>query len=188
MGLMMQGAIAAHRLSRIAGAAGLAVALAAGEAAADPASEVLFSHKAWQVSAVAFDDGSLACLAEVSDPGESFSIWVYQDGTVRIQFYSTQWEFGEGETANLEVEIDRRSPWKLTNADLYQNSVLFDLPDSDAGGRFIYEVAQGNTLYLRTEQGEGVQSYSLAGSRASISALVECGDAVTDQTPSNPFN
>ena len=48
------------------------------------------------------------------------------------------------------------------------------------------EVAQGSRLYLRSSDGSDVQNYSLSGSRASIDALVECGDAIG--RPANPFN
>jgi len=164
------------------------VAAMPGAVRAEIASEVMFSHKHWQVEVVAFDDGSFACLAEVEAPGESFSIWTYQDESVKLQFHSTQWEFGEGETANLSIQIDRRGPWALSNAELYQNSVLFDLPDSNAGVRFLLEVAQGNRLNLRTEAGEDVQWYSLAGSKASMQALIECGEVIANSSPGNPFN
>ncbi|MFM7336058.1 MAG: hypothetical protein ACKO2N_08340 [Tabrizicola sp.] len=168
-------------------AAALGVALVAGAATAQQ-SEVLFSHKHWEVSIVGWDDGSVGCVAEVKAPGESFSIWTFPDGAVQLQFYSTAWEFGEGQTADLGVQIDRRAPWNLTGAELYQNSVLFYLPNSDAGGDFIAEVARGNRLYLRDDDGSDVQNYSLAGSSASISALVDCGDVITKRTPGNPFN
>ncbi len=168
-------------------AAFLAAAALAGPAMAEPVSEVLFSHKAWQVMAVAFDDGSISCDAEVSDPGESFSIWIHQDNSVQLVFFSSQWDFGEGDTADLQVEIDRRSPWRLRDAELYQSSVLFTLGDADSGARFINEVARGNVLFLRTAEGEDVQSYSLAGSRAAIDALFECGDALPSTAPANPF-
>lgn len=151
-------------------------------------SEILFTHKHWEVSVVSWDDGSVGCVAEVKAPGESFSIWTFPDGAVQLQFYSTAWEFGEGQTADLGVQIDRRAPWSLTGAELYQNSVLFYLPDSTAGVNFVNEVARGNRLYLRDKDGADVQNYSLAGSSASISALVDCGDVITKKTPGNPFN
>lgn len=167
-------------------AAALFVATLAGAQAQQ--SEVLFSHKHWQVSIVGWDDGSVGCVAEVTAPGESFSIWTFPNGSVQLQFYSTSWEFGEGQTADLGVQIDRRAPWSLTGAELFKNSVLFYLPDSKAGVNFITEVARGNRLYLRSADGSDVQNYSLAGSSASISALVECGEAITQATPGNPFN
>jgi hypothetical protein len=168
-------------------AAALGTAFASGGALAQQ-SEVLFAHKHWEVSIVGWDDGSVGCVAEVKAPGESFSIWTFADGAVQLQFYSTAWEFGQGQTADLGVQIDRRAPWNLTGAELYQNSVLFYLPDSNAGVNFISEVARGNRLYLRDDDGSDVQNYSLAGSSASIGALVECGDAITQRTPGNPFN
>ena len=64
--------------------------------------------------------------------------------------------------------------------------MLFDLPTEDASANFVIEVARGNTLYLRSADGTPVQSYSLAGSSASITKLLECGDAIT--SPTNPFN
>lgn len=167
------------------GLAAAMIAAVAGSAGAQQ-SEILFSHKHWQVEVVGWDDGSVGCVAQVSAPGESFSIWTFPDGAVQLQFYSTAWSFGEGDTADLEVQIDRRAPWNLTSAELYQNSVLFYLPDSQAGVNFINEVARGNRLYLRDADGSDVQNYSLAGSSASINALIDCGGVI--QAPGNPFN
>ncbi|MFZ1468470.1 MAG: hypothetical protein WAT09_05770 [Paracoccaceae bacterium] len=150
-------------------------------------SEILFSHKNWQVELVAWDDGVMGCQATVGDSQESFSLWTFQDGGVQMQFYSKAWDFGEGDTANLQVQIDRKPRWNLNDAELYRNSVLFNLPDSDAGIEFIMEVAGGNRLFLRTGDGGDVQNYSLAGSRASIDALINCGDLITQQIPKNPF-
>lgn len=169
------------------GIAAALLAVMAGSASAQQ-SEVLFSHKHWQVEVVGWDDGSVGCVAQVSAPGESFSVWTFPDGTVQLQFYSSAWEFGEGDTADLEVQIDRRAPWNLTGAELYQNSVLFYLPDDKAGVNFIVEVAQGNRLYLRSDDGADVQNYSLSGSRASIDALLECGTVIGRANPGNPFN
>jgi hypothetical protein len=164
---------------------GLVIGAMAGSAGAQT-SETLFSQKHWEVQVVGWEDGSVGCVAQVSAPGETFSIWTYPDGAVQLQFYSTAWEFGEGETADLEVQIDRRGPWNLTGAELYKNSVLFFLPEGESGVDFIVEVASGNRLYLRSADGSDVQNYSLSGSRASIEALGECGEAIG--RPSNPFN
>lgn len=164
-----------------------ALVAVAGTAAAQPRSETLYRHKHWEVEGVRFEDGTLACLAEVDSGSDSFSIWYYQSGEFRLQFYSTGWAFGDpGSKANLQIRIDRRSPWNLTNADLYKNSVLFYLPDDNSGVRFLMEVARGNTLYLNEANGTGVKWYSLAGSQASMRKLVECGEAITPGSGS-PF-
>ena len=148
--------------------------------------DVLYQYKSWMVEGVTFDDGTYACLAEVTDPGESFSIWAFPDKTIRLQFYSQDWDFGQSDTANLEVEIDHRSPWTLTGANLTQNSVLFDLPDQDQSVNFVLEVAKGSTLHLRSESSERIRDYSLSGSSASIQHLVDCGNSISGDK--NPFN
>ena len=174
--------------NRVFATAALFAALAAPATAQDYESEVLERNKAWVVEMVAWDDGTLGCVGTVSAPGESFSIWTFQDAAVQIQFYSTQWDFGDtGDTADLQVQIDRRAPWNLTGANLRMNSVLFTLPDSDAGVEFLVEVARGNRLFLRDKDGGDVQNYSLSGSRASIDALIGCGEVITSEAPGNPF-
>jgi hypothetical protein len=153
--------------------------------AAQIQSRTVFQQRAWEVQVVWFEDGSVFCVAQVSRPGETFSVWASTSGPVKLQFYSTGWDFGTGDTANLVVQIDRRAPWKLTNAELYLQSVLFNLPDNDTGTRFVLEVMRGNTLYLRDSRNRPVRQYTLAGSSASIQALIVCVDALRHR--SNPF-
>lgn len=155
---------------------------------AEPQSERLFDHKNWMVEVVAFDDGSLACVAQVTDGDDSFSIWADPWNPVKLQFYSTSWDFSGGGSADLAVQVDRREPWSLTDAELYENSVLFNLPEGDSSTRFLMEVVNGQTLHLGNEDRDHVQSYSLAGSSASIQALIACVDALGSDDDSNPFN
>jgi hypothetical protein len=156
----------------------LVLGVIATPALANPTATTLYEYKHWHVQAVQYDDGTISCLAEVSDYSNSFTVWVNQDQSLRLQFYSTAWDFGEGDTADLRVKIDRRSPWTLTDAELYKNSILFDLPNSDASVNFLVEIAQGTRAYLQTSSGEPVIDYSLAGSKASMNALIECGNAL----------
>lgn len=158
------------------GAIVLAAGMAPGLAQAEQ--EVLFQHKNWMVAVNSFDDGSVACQAAVDEGSESFTIWVFQDQSIRLQFFSTDWDFTEGDTTDLQVEVDRRGEWSLSDATLTGNSALFDLPDSDKAVNFLVEVAEGRTAHLRDENGDGVRDYPLAGSKASMAALIECADAL----------
>ena len=158
--------------------------------AAEPASaeriEVLFEFRNWVVEGVTADDGSYACRAMVSVPGDSFSIRAFPDQAVRLQFTSDEWDLGEGDTASIEVEIDSRSPWAFADATLLQNSVFVDLPDLAESKTFVSQVARGAMLQLRTADGTGVRNYSLSGSSEAIRNLNQC-----DQTTirdRNPFN
>jgi hypothetical protein len=162
-----------------------AAALIAPAAAVAQQSQTVFSLRAWEVRVVQFEDGTLSCVAQVTHGPDSFSVWADSNEAVRLQFYSDSWDFGEGSSADLEVQIDRRGPWTMTGAELYLQSVLFDIPDSNDGVRFLTEVMRGNVLSLRNGDGEDVMDYSLSGSSASINALIECVDSLGRS--SNPF-
>ncbi len=155
----------------------LAAGLLPASAWADSTNSIVYRLKDWEVRSVAWDDGTTACVAEVSYAKDSFSIWADKTNPIRLQFFSTDWNFNEGVT-DLKLRIDGRASWTLRDADLYKNSILFDLPTSNAGTQFLAEVAHGDTLYLMETDGREVQDYSLSGSRASIVALSDCVDAL----------
>ena len=64
-------------------------------------------------------------------------------------------------------------------------SASFNIPDGNDGVDFLNEVMQGDALYLANDQGDQVGSYSLAGSRAAVGALIECVAGLKADT--NPF-
>ena len=99
-------------------------------------SETVFARGAWTVQIVKFDDGELACSAEVTQGRDTFAIWAYADGFTQLQFYSPNWQF-DGGTANLVVQVDRRTEWTLNNAELTGNSVLFGLEDDRSAVDFL---------------------------------------------------
>jgi hypothetical protein len=148
-------------------------------------SETVFARGAWIVNIVKFDNGDLACSAEVTQGSDTFAIWSFADGYTQLQFYSPNWQF-DGGTANLVVQVDRRAEWTLNNAELTQNSVLFGLDNDRAAVDFLIEVARGNNIYVRNAQGKTVISYTLAGSRASMDVLAQCEEAL-GTLDANPF-
>lgn len=152
----------------------LLIALAAGPAAAETTSENVFRESGWEVNLVRFDDGTADCVAETMETAESFSIWRMETG-MRLQFYSEAWSFGEGRYGDLSVGVDSLEPWNLTEAELYMNSILFDLPDGEGSGRFFSELAGGTDLFLIDPDG-GKRRYSLEGAAGALEALDFCVD------------
>ncbi len=150
--------------------------------------DVFYKHKAWQVSILKYDDGSIECRAAVGSQNKSFSIWGDGIGNVRIQFYDSSWQFNN-ENANVVVQIDRRPRWDLTNVLLDDSSVWMDLDSGRPSERFIGEVMRGNVLKLFTSSESLIERYSLAGSSASIRKLSECITWLESQDgDDNPFN
>ncbi len=156
-------------------------------AVAQSDSRILFTHKRWEVRVVAFDDGEITCVAQVSDPGTSFAIWANGSSPARLQFFSSDWNLGE-DKADVVVQVDRRTRWDLFGASLHENSVLFDLPNDRDGNRFIKEVMRGRNVVLSNSDGARVGIWSLAGSSASLRALSECVDLLEHDPDGNPFD
>ncbi|MCB1368854.1 MAG: hypothetical protein KDK00_13885 [Rhodobacteraceae bacterium] len=151
-------------------------------------SEVVYRRKAWEVSLVAFDDGTFACTARVGGGDSSFSIWATANDNASLQFYNSGWQF-DGSSADIVVRVDRRAKWTLNDSNLSQNSVFFTLPDEDASLRFLREIMRGNILNLYSSSGSLIERYSLAGSSASILKLSECVDVLKGAgSGGNPFN
>lgn len=163
----------------------LLVGLSAHAAAAEATSETLLRVKDWEVRVVGFDDGSVSCLAQVTHGPVSFSMWSGANELVELQFYDESWDLGKDQTANLKVQVDNYAVWNLSNAELHLQSVFFNIPDGNDGVDFLNEVMQGDALFLANDQGDQVGSYSLAGSRAAVGALIECVSALKADT--NPF-
>ena len=168
----------------IAGA--LIACILAPAAWAEATSETLLTVKDWVVRVVGFDDGSVSCLAQVTHGPISFSMWSGADELVELQFYDESWDLGQGQTANLKVQVDNRAVWNLSNAELHLQSVFFNIPDSNDGIDFMNEVMAGDVLYLGNGDGDEQARYSLAGSRAAVGALIDCVSALKSDT--NPFN
>lgn len=168
-------------------AALLCAGLFSSSAAAQSDSQTIFTYKRWEVRVVAFEDASLACVAQVNHDRGSFAIWANGNGPPRLQFFSSEWDLGQSQ-ADVVVRIDRRRKWDLTNADLNENSVLFDLPSNNAAERFLGEVLRGNVIYLFNTRGHEVGRWSLAGSSASIRTLTECVDLLETGADGNPFD
>ena len=163
-------------------AAALALSLPLGltprAAVAEVTSRTIYKQQSWQVRVVNYDNKRLRCVAQVSQSGNIFSIWASPTSQIRLQFYSRDWAFGPRHRGNLKVRIDSYPSWRMTNAELYKHSVLFNLPSSSKGSKFLLEVARGEALRLYNSRGQHVRSYTLAGSRASMSALIRCVKAL----------
>ncbi|MCP5073628.1 MAG: hypothetical protein GY947_10095 [Rhodobacteraceae bacterium] len=155
--------------------------------AAELDSRVLFTHKRWEVRVVAFEDGGISCVAQVSAPGTSFSIWANGADPAKLQFFSENWDLGD-DRADVVVQVDRRTRWDLYDAQLHKNSVLFNLPNDKDGTKFINEVMRGRNVVLSSASGTRVGIWSLSGSSASVRALIECVDLLDHEADGNPFD
>lgn len=139
------------------------------------ASQLLFKRGAWEVRAVHWADGAGACLAEVREGREVFSIFADHRNPVRLQFYSAKWTFGDRpRRGDLAIAVDGGGTLKVRGASLLRQSLLFDLPGGPAGQKLLDRIAAGHVLQLIDARGQVVRRYSLSGAAASMQALGRC--------------
>lgn len=147
----------------------------AGGAVAKTRTQVVFARGDWEVRAIRWDDGSSACLAQVHSARDALSIFADRKNPVKLQFFSTAWDFGDKEQyAGLQIRIDAGAPLAIERADLFRQSALFDLPAGGEGHRILSGIEHGRVLHLRDARGRRVKSYSLAGSQEALAALARC--------------
>ena len=87
----------------------------------------------------------------------------------------------------IDADVLNALFWQYASGDsglALANGILTGNASSGVFDHLVF--ANGSTLHLRTDTGEGVKDYSLAGSSASISALIACNETLTGG--SNPFN
>ena len=141
------------------------------------AERTLYVAGLWEVTLARFDDGAQSCIASVSNRKGVFSIWGNDDNSVFIGVNSP----GLGEMAKttaLHLVVDRRAGWDLLEVDAEGDDIFVEIAGDNAGTRLIREIAAGNTVYLNNDIGGTEETFSLAGSAASIAALDGCMDAI----------
>ncbi len=69
------------------------------------------------------------------------------------EFENDGWDFGLDEiNQDCVVEIDRCGPWNISGTKWNNKILTVETPPNNGRGRFLNEVARGNTLYLRNDR------------------------------------
>ena len=155
----------------------LEAACVAGPAPAETVSETVFQNGNFRVDVNIDDDGDLFCDIASFDgrSGSYLAISSYAQGYYYVNiFMDGEYRFAE---IDLVVGIDRNT-WTLNDMevdqydrDTLQMTTLMDEYDS---GRFLEDLARGNTFYINYNDGSRAATWSLVGSRNAINAFREC--------------
>ena len=139
--------------------------------------ELIFERGQWTVSKVATDDGTLYCVAAVRGENAWVNVWIEADGTTGIQFDSEDWGY-DISTETFIATIDDRKSLNLTNPEIDETAVYFDLPFERKNVTFFRDLRAGRELYLNNTAGELIARFPLEGSSASIDAVDACVDTL----------
>lgn len=162
----------------------------AAPARAEFQTETLFSARNWTVELTHdTSDGQLWCAAQtVNNRDQAFDLTAFDTGAMTVFFFDHSWDLAE-RTVETYVDIDR-SRWEI-DADAGGIALSVSLEDKDNAAEFVNDLAKGQSLTLLNLQERKLASFSLSGSRAAITSLMECWESITTSNPfqkaSDPF-
>lgn len=137
----------------------------------------MFSHKHWVVDVVDSQAGYLWCSAATRNAaGDHFSIGLWPNGDVTI--YTQFWgvDFGGQHRFQPVMDIDYQR-WTLLNSQRQGNGMM-SWVGGDGLRSLLGDLQRGRAVAFKRNDGGNFASFSLAGSRAAIDALKQCGDYI----------
>lgn len=168
-----------------------AAALTTGAASAERFDTThLFAEGAWTVDLTynVADDMTWCAADTVNRQGQWFSVVVYDAGGAAVFLGDPEWRLAK-RAVRLRLDIDY-SRWDI-DAEAEDASVAFFLSDHDAAPTFLLELMQGSAAAAYNDAGDRLATFSLAGSHAAMTELMECWRRIDRSDPftaaSDPF-
>jgi len=151
---------------------------------------LLFSKGYWTVELTYnTDENSYWCSAKTANRrSQEFSVTAFENGTIVVFIFDNRWSLAKRPVRFL-IDIDY-SRWQIdgTADDI---AVSIALSNNEKAGKFITELAQGSAVALFNMEERRLATFSLKGSRAALTELIDCWRkiSVTDpfRTSTDPF-
>ncbi|WP_372841871.1 hypothetical protein [Phaeovulum sp.] len=148
----------------------------------------LFTRGAWYVDLTHdTSDGELWCSAETqNNEAQTFSVTTYDDGTVILFVFDESWDIAP-RSVDFLVLIDRER-WTISG-DASGIAISVSLDDKDKADEFLIDLARGSSVAVANSDERRIASFSLSGSSAALSTLMDCWDSILLGSPSkkDPF-
>ena len=145
-----------------------------------PVKKELFQAGVWRVLLLEWSDGKKQCVAE-SLQGEG-------DLDIVVAINSVSFGLNIGKDASqsekkvFSFRIDNYSPWKKNDPIFDNGWLIYELIDlsENTFDEIERQFRRGNTFYQLDERGYTINSFSLKGSNAALTALGKCIDTNLD--------
>lgn len=149
----------------------------------------LFQKGSWSVF-LTYDteDGDFWCVAETENRrAQSLNLVTYPNDQMTFFVFDESWNIAKRPVRFL-VDIDY-SRWTIDGTgDGIGVSLTMNEPDKAA--KFVQELMEGNAVTILSADEHRLATFSLSGSFAAISNLMQCWDRISDDDPftsSDPF-
>ena len=136
--------------------------------------KLLFKKGHWEVVLLRYDDRSTACIARNGSGNKEFQIYVNTDVEELAIFYD---DSNVNETLKIfQFAVDDYASWYSESPFFDSGWLIMDLiSGSDkAVTELIQEIRKGQELFHLDDNNKIISNFSLKGSAASISELVNC--------------
>ena len=142
----------------------------------------LFSKGYWSVVLTYnTDENSYWCEAKTSNRrGQVFSVTAYENGGIIVFVFDQRWSLAKRPVKFL-IDIDY-SRWTIDGT-ANNIAVSVQLNNNDKAGKFIKELAQGSAVALFNTEERRLATFSLRGSSAALTELVDCWRKITVTDP-----
>ena len=129
------------------------------------------------------------CAADTENrAGQWFSIVAYDEGGAAVFLGDPQWQLSPRDI-RLRLDIDY-SRWDI-DAEAAEESVVFFLSGAEAAPDFLVELMRGSAISAFNDDGDQLAEFSLTGSHAAMTELIECWQRIDRRDPfaesSDPF-
>ena len=134
----------------------------------------LFKKGDWEVVLLRYNDRSTACIARNSSKNKEFQIYVNADVEELAIFYD---DSNVNESLKIfQFAVDDYASWYSESPFLDSGWLIMDLNSGSdkAVTELIQEIRKGQELFHLDDNNKIISNFSLKGSAASISELVNC--------------
>ena len=157
-----------------------AVFLASAVQSETPSEKELFQSGAWRVLSLEWSDGEKQCVAE-SLQGEGGLDIVVAINSISFGLYIGK-DASQSDKKLFSFRIDNYPPWKKNDPSFDDGWLIYELLDvsENTFDEIERQFRKGNMFYHLDERGYTINSFSLKGSNAALTALQKCIDAHLD--------
>ena len=142
----------------------------------------LFSWNQWSVMLTydTVDDGFWCSAETTNSTSQTFSITTHDDGAIALFVFDYSWNI-EPRLVSFMVDIDY-SRWYI-DGQATGSAVSVFISDPTNAINFLEQLAAGSAVAILNDAGSRLAVFSLRGSSASITNLMECWDRILDRDP-----
>lgn len=144
----------------------------------------IFSKGYWSVEITRDkQSGNVWCSGDTSNRrSQMLSLAAYNNGQLTLFVFDSHWNIPR-RAIKFSIDIDY-SRWNISGVG-DGNHASITMHNASNAKKFVGELMKGNAVAVKNSQGNRLAAFSLSGSYAAISTLMQCWNYIADRNSSN---